>query len=234
MELLCQTRSHPNFSGSCATFAITIKKDWFDANRTRYQQHVQQPMLSFIETMSPWLAAHTPAFLADTRTNGGSLFRIYRDTRFSSDKSPFKTNVGCNFRHRIGKDAHAPGFYVHISPDEIFFGGGIWSPPTPVLNNIRDAIVAQPDRWRAIVGGKAFTLQLGGLAESDTLKTVPRGYAKDHPFAHDLQRKSIYAFASCTEEQVCAVDFPDKVMTAFATLAPLMKFTTDALGLRWK
>jgi uncharacterized protein (TIGR02453 family) len=209
-------------------------KDWFDANKSRYQQHAQRPMLSFIETMSPWLATHTPAFLADSRTNGGSLFRIYRDTRFSADKSPFKTNIGCNFRHRIGKDAHAPGFYLHISPGEIFFGGGIWSPQTSVLNRIRDAIVAQPDRWRDIVADKAFVQQLGGLADADMLKTVPRGYAKDHDFAHDLKRKSIFAFASCTEAQVCAVDFPDRVMTAFGTLAPMMQFTTDALGLSWE
>lgn len=208
-------------------------KEWFDANKSRFQQHVQKPMLAFIETMSPWFATRTPAFLADTRINGGSLFRIYRDTRFSADKSPFKTNIGCNFRHRAGKDAHAPGFYVHISPDEVFFGGGIWSPPTPVLNEIRDAIVRRPERWRDVVGDKAFVKQTGGLASSDMLKTVPRGYAKDHPFAQDLQRKSIFAFATCTEQQVCAADFPERVMTAFAAIAPLMKFTTDAVGVGW-
>lgn len=209
-------------------------KEWFAENKTRFRETVQLPMLNFIETMAPWLAAHTPAFLADTRLNGGSLFRIYRDTRFSADKSPYKTNVGCNFRHRIGKDAHAPGFYVHIAPDEIFFGGGIWSPPTPVLNEIRDAIVEDPKRWRKIKDAPDFNGILNGLGQSETLKNAPRGYPSEHPFAEDLKRKSLFAFSSCTEAQVCATDFPDRVMQAFGALSPLMKFTCDALHVGWE
>lgn len=209
-------------------------KEWFADNKTRFHNVVQLPMLDFIETMAPWLAAHTPAFQADKRLNGGSLFRIYRDTRFSKDKSPYKTNVGCNFRHKVGKDAHAPGFYVHIAPDEIFFGGGIWAPPTPVLNEIRDAIVEDPKRWQTIKDAPSFQKIIGGLGESDMLKNAPRGYDKDHPFVEDLKRKSLFAFTSCTEDQVCAPDFPDRVMEAFGALSPFMKFTVDALHVGWE
>lgn len=208
-------------------------KEWFGENKSRFKDVVQKPMLTLIETMSPWLQIHTPAFFADTRLNGGSLFRIYRDTRFSADKSPYKTNVGCNFRHKVGKDAHAPGFYVHLSPEENFFGGGIWSPPTTVLNEIRDTILDQPDRWTKIKTDAAFIKQTGGLGESEMLKTAPRGYPKDHPFLEDLQRKSLFAFGRCTEEQVCAPDFPDRLMDTFAAISPLMKFTTDALHVGW-
>lgn len=208
-------------------------RDWFNQNKGRFRDVVQRPMLNFIETMSPWLMANTPAFVADTRLNGGSLFRIYRDTRFSKDKSPYKTNIGCNFRHRVGKDAHAPGFYVHIAPDEVFFGGGIWSPPTPVLNRLRDEIVAKPERWRAVLDAPGFHQVTGGLAESQMLKRAPRGYPSDHPFVDDLRRKSIFAFSSCTEAQVCAPDFPDRVMETFGAISPLMKFTTQALGVGW-
>jgi uncharacterized protein (TIGR02453 family) len=208
-------------------------KEWFADNKTRFRDVVQVPMLGFIETMAPWLAVHTPAFVADKRLNGGSLFRIYRDTRFSANKAPYKTNVGCNFRHKIGKDAHAPGLYVHIAPDEVFFGGGIWSPPTPVLNEIRDAIVDDPKRWGQITQDPAFKKKVGGLGETDMLKNAPRGYDKDHPFVDDLKRKSLFAFSNCTEAQVCAPDFPDRVMDTFGAIAPLMKFTTDALHVGW-
>ncbi len=208
-------------------------RDWFTENRPRFREAVQQPMIGFIETIAPWLEQNTPAFVADTRLNGGSLFRIYRDTRFSADKTPYKTNVGCNFRHRAGKDAHAPGFYVHIAPDEIFFGGGIWSPPTPVLNRIRDAIVEEPTHWRTIQNAPAFTNLLGGLSGTQSLKNAPRGYPNDHPCIDDLKRKSLFAFASCTEAEVCADDFPDRVTEAFEALSPLMRFMVRALDLSW-
>ena len=205
-------------------------KAWFEANRERYRRCVQRPMIGFIEAVSPWLMANAPAFVADTRLQGGSLFRIHRDTRFTADKSPYKTNVGCNFRHRVGKDAHAPGFYVHIAPDEVFFGGGIWSPPTPALNAIRDAIVDRPERWGAIVGDPSFARLTGGLADSERLKTAPRGYPKDHPHMADLRRKSLFAFSTCPEEAVCDPDFPGRVTDTFAALVPMMDFMSDALG----
>ncbi|MGB0865156.1 MAG: DUF2461 domain-containing protein [Granulosicoccaceae bacterium] len=208
-------------------------KEWFAENKPRFRENVQLPMVSFIETIAPWLEQNTPAFIADTRLNGGSLFRIYRDTRFSNDKTPYKTNIGCHFRHRAGKDAHAPGFYVHISPEEIFFGGGIWSPPTPALNKIRDAIVENPEQWQAIKKARPFNKILGGLGEAQSLKKAPRGYAADHRYIDDLKLKSIYAFGNCTEAQVCQADFPGRVTDAFEALIPLMEFMTRALEVGW-
>jgi len=207
------------------------KTEWFAENKARYREVIQQPMLGFITSVAPWLEENAPDFIADTRLNGGSLFRIRRDTRFSADKSPFKTNVGCNFRHRLGRDAHAPGFYVHIAPDEIFFGGGIWAPPTPVLNRIRDAIVEKSGLWSEIIRAPSFVACVGGLADAPMLKTVPRGYDRQSPFAEDLKRKSLYAFGTCTEAEVCASDFPQRVTRTFAALVPLMEFLVDALAL---
>ena len=208
-------------------------REWFTENKPRFAETVQRPMVGFIEAMQPWLSLNTPAFVADTRLNGGSLFRIYRDVRFGADKRPYKTNIGCNFRHRAGKDAHAPGFYVHISPDEIFFGGGIWSPPTPVLNKIRDAIIEDPQRWRAIVQAPAFIELFNGLGEAQSLKNAPRGYPSDHLCIEDLKLKSLFAFTSCTPAEVCAADFPERVTKAFQALTPLMEFMTKALDLGW-
>lgn len=203
---------------------------WFAENKARYREVIQRPMLAFITGMGPWLQEHAPDFVADTRINGGSLFRINRDTRFSTDKSPYKTNVGCNFRHRLGRDAHAPGFYVHLAPDEIFFGGGIWAPPTPVLNRIRGAIAEKPERWGEIIRAPSFATRVGGLADAPMLKNVPRGYDRQSPVADDLRRKSLYAFSTCMEAEVCASDFSQRVTGTFAALVPFMSFMVDALA----
>ncbi|MEM6988638.1 MAG: DUF2461 domain-containing protein [Pseudomonadota bacterium] len=207
-------------------------KPWFEENKPRFKSNVQAPMVGFIEAMAPWFESSAPAFMADTRLNGGSLFRIYRDTRFAKDKTPYKTNVGCHFRHRVGKDAHAPGYYVHIAPDEIFFGGGIWMPPTSVLNQIRDAIVDSPKRWAAIEKSARFKKRFGEL-RGDQLKRPPRGYDADHPLIEDIKRKSFFAFSSCTPKQVCAKDFPKRIATTFDDLEPLMHFLVDALDVGW-
>ena len=208
-------------------------KEWFADNKTRFRENLQLPMVAFIEAMAPWLEFNAPAFVADTRLNGGSLFRIYRDTRFGSDKTPYKTNIGCHFRHRAGKDAHAPGFYVHLSPDEIFFGGGIWSPPTPVLNKIRDKIIEEPEAWQAIQQDTNFKKQLGKIESHQSLKNAPRGYPADHPCLEDLKRKSLFAFASCTQKQVCSTSFPERVSNSFDAISPLMRFMVDALEVGW-
>ena len=212
---------------------VNNNREWFLAHRREYVEHVQLPMIGFIEEMTGWLARNSPAFVADTRLNGGSLFRIYRDTRFSRDKSPFKTNVGCNFRHRAGKDAHAPGFYVHLSPGEIFIGGGIWMPPPVALNKIRDAIANDPDRWRRIVSEPRFASRTGGLGAAERLRKPPAGHAADHPFIEDIKLKSFYSFSSTTEEQVCSPAFPSEVQATFKAILPLMNFLTAALGQDW-
>ncbi len=113
--------------------AANNNREWFKDNKERYYDVVVDPVCDFIEAMEPRLHVISRHFVADSRPHGGSMFRIYRDTRFSKDKRPYKENVGCQFRHEAGKDAHAPGFYVHLGRDEIFYGGGLWLPSNPVL-----------------------------------------------------------------------------------------------------
>jgi uncharacterized protein (TIGR02453 family) len=146
-----------------------------------------RPALDFIEAFAPRLEKISPHFRADPRPSGGSLFRIYRDTRFSKDKSPYKTNLGIHFRHDRAKDAHAPGYYLHIGPGEVFAGGGVGHPDTDAAKRIREAIVADPERWKRATRRGAFAkrLELGG----DSLKRVPPWADADHPLAEDLKRK---------------------------------------------
>ena len=180
--------------------------------------------------MKEKLAGVSPSYIADPRMNGGSIFRIYRDTRFSKDKRPLKENIGFQFRHVAGKDAHAPGFYVHIQPGENFAGGGVWLPPTPVLNRIRDAIAGRPDEWEKI---KQFIAESGSVSsiEGEKLKRPPKGYPADHPLIEDLKRKTIFAGCSFEDAEVTAPDFVERVGEVFIDLAPLMRFINDALDL---
>lgn len=206
-------------------------REWFAANKARYEAHVLEPALAFVEDFGYRLQSISPHLRADPRRTGGSLFRIYRDTRFSKDKAPFKANTGMHFRHESAKDAHAPGFYLHLEPGQVFAGGGIWHPATPVANRIREAIVAQPDRWRQATGAPPFAgmLALGG--HDSALKRVPSGFDKDHPLADDLRRRDFFGWATLSEEDAVAPEFLDRYTAMCEAAGPLMRFLCDALGL---
>jgi uncharacterized protein (TIGR02453 family) len=208
-------------------------RDWFTANKSRYEADVLEPALAFVEDFGYRLQGISPQLRADPRRTGGSLFRIYRDIRFSKDKSPFKTHVGIHFRHVRAKDAHAPGFYLHLEPGRVFAGGGIWRPDTPTANRIRDAIVARPDRWREATRTPPFAgvMELGG--SDSALKRVPSGFDKEHEFADDLRRKGFFGWATLSEESALAPDFLDRYTGVCEAGAPLMRFLCDALGLEF-
>ena len=120
-------------------------RDWFARNKQRYEEVVRDPALTFISSFGPHLRKLGPHFVADPRPTRGSLFRIYRDTRFSPDKRPFKTHVGIHFSHASGKDAHAPVFYLHLEPDNCFAAAGVWHPDSSALARIRMPIAAEPE-----------------------------------------------------------------------------------------
>lgn len=122
-------------------------RDWFNANKDRYLAEVRDPMLAFIGSVAPRLALISRHLVADPRPSGGSLMRIYRDTRFSRDKTPYKTNVGIHFGLDSPGDFEAPGYYLHLAPGEVFMGAGIWRPSADALRAIRGAIVKDPRGW---------------------------------------------------------------------------------------
>ena len=206
-------------------------REWFAANKGRYLADVRDPMLDFIEAFAAPLAEISPHFVADPRANGGSLFRIYRDTRFSRDKTPYKTNVGAHFRHAAGKDAHAPGFYLHLEPDMCFAGCGIWRPDTPTVTRIREAIDERQENWTRITTARTFirTFELAG----ESLKRPPRGYDADHPLVEDLKRKDFIATTSFPESQVLEDDFLEWFAGTARTGAPLVEFLSNAVGVEY-
>ena len=140
------------------------ERDWFGEHKDRYLNSVQEPAMEFIIDFKPKLEKISPHFTAEAKTVGGSLFRIQRDTRFAKDKTPYKQNTGMQFRHESGKDAHAPGFYLHLQPGECWAGVGLWRPETKVAYQIREHIAEHPDEWKKATQGKRFTdvWELGG------------------------------------------------------------------------
>lgn len=232
---MAQATKRASFGPELFSFLADLRannnREWFAANKRRYDQQLLEPALDFIEAFAPQLETISPHFRADARPSGGSLFRIYRDTRFSKDKTPYKTNLGIHFRHERAKDAHAPGYYLHIGPDEVFAGAGIWHPGTAAATGIREAIVADPDRWRRATRSGAFAkqLELGG----DTLRRVPSWADAEHPFADDLRRKDFFGSARLSESDVVAPGFIDEYTRICRAAAPLMQFLCNALKVKY-
>ncbi len=199
-------------------------REWFTENKPRYLDHVEQPMLRFIGDFGERLKKIAPAFVALPTKTGGSLFRIHRDTRFSKDKSPYKTAVAAIFPHRDHpRNFGLPGFYIHLGPDERLGGGGIHGPQPPVLAQIRDRIVAKPTAWAAV--RKRTELEGGGL------KRAPAGYDPEHRFIEDIKRKDFYAMTRFTEAQVCAPGFMDTFAEACRDASALIEFLAAAAGI---
>ena len=204
---------------------------WFQDNKERYENDVKDPLLTFIAAFAERTPEISTSIMAIPRTTGGSLFRIYRDMRFSKDKTPYKTGAGIHFRHKRGKDVHAPGYYLHLEPGEVFAGCGIWKPNTETVTKIRTKIATHPDQWLNIIQEKKFkkTFTMGG----DSLKRPPQGFDPDHPLIEDLKRKDYLASIVLNEKIVGEPDFLDYYVELCKTAAPFMEFLTRAVGLDW-
>lgn len=205
--------------------AVHNDKAWFQSNRERFEAEVREPMQAFILAFAEPLRTLSPHFLADPRPSGGSMFRIFRDTRFAKDKSPYKTNVGAQFRHlECSKDVHAPGFYLHLEPGGCFASAGLWHPDPDSLRQVRERMVSHEREWKAL---RAKGLEVTG----ETLKRVPQGFDPTHPLAEDLKLKDFYTHTPLTERQVCAPDFLQRFTGICQRNAPLVRFLCSALEL---
>ncbi len=202
-------------------------REWFAENKPRYEQDVLQAAMDFVTQMQPRLAKHSRYLLAEPKRVGGSIMRIYRDTRFAKDKTPYKTNVGIHFRHSIGGDVHAPGLYVHLEPEACFIAAGIWLPPSEPLAAIRQAIMDDAVGWNRVRNNKKFVSQY--KFDGESLKTAPRGIDPNHPAIEDLRRKSFAGITPLNEKEFIQADICDKIMVTFENAKPLMKFLCDAL-----
>ena len=211
-----------------AELGANNEREWFVAHKDRYEAHVLAPALAFIRAMRPRLAAISKEFLAVDKKVGGSLMRIHRDTRFAADKTPYKTNIGIQFRHSGGKDVHAPGFYVHIEPGEAFLGCGLWRPDKDPLQSIRQAIADTPEAWSKVIGDKTFRgyFELAG----ESLQRPPKGFDPEHPMIEHIKRKDHIATCSLQASVLHDAALVEHVAERFAAVAPYVRFLCDAVG----
>lgn len=184
--------------------------------------------LRFIQSMQDPLVAIAPHFVAVPTRVGGSLMRVYRDTRFSKDKTPYKTNIGIQFRHEQAQDVHAPGYYVHIAPDQVFVGVGMWRPDAEPLRQIRERIAARPAEWKRVTTDRSFQrhFTLGG----ESLKRPPRGFDKEQVCIDDIKRKSFIAVRQLPVDACLRPQFQRTVESSFETGGPFMQFLCKAVG----
>lgn len=207
-------------------------KPWFEAHRVEYESEVRAPMRDLIEEMNARFATFAPEMSGDPKR---SMFRINRDVRFSKDKSPYKTHAACWFHHRrassrVGAEANAgsAGFYFHLQPGQSFVGGGLWMPPRPQLNKLRDAIAEDPAGVDRVARG--LKRRFGGLDDEAVLKRMPRGFPEDHPAATWLRYQSFTSGRALTDAQVTDKRLPALLEREFAALLPLVRWLNAALG----
>jgi uncharacterized protein (TIGR02453 family) len=222
--------AQPYFSPRLLQFLAQLRRNnrraWFLKHKAEYEEFARQPSLRFITDLRLRLREISPWLVANPKPVGGSLFRIYRDVRFSKDKSPYKTHIGMYFRHASASETvHAPGVYLHLEPGGCFVAGGVWQPDPRSLARIRDAVAWKPDEWRQAKRG----LELGG----DTLSRAPRGYPADHPLVEDLKRKDFVASVDLSDAQVCSPHFMMHFLRGAAKMAPLLRFLSEAEKLRF-
>ena len=206
-------------------------RDWFHAHKADYERHVREPFLQLITDLQTPLAKISPHYRADPRKNGGSLYRIYRDTRYSNNKLPYKPWQGSRFFHERRREIPAPSFYLHIQPGDCFAGGGMWHPEPDALKHIRGFLADNPATWKSATRSKAFRdhLQLGG----ESLVRPPRGYDPAHELIDDLKRKGFVASAGFSEELACSTELLPWTVTTFKRVAPLVDYLCAAQELEF-
>jgi len=212
------------------------RKAWFEAHRADYEELVKAPMRELIEEMDVRFPRFAPELVGDPRR---SMFRIYRDVRFSKDKSPYKTHAACWFYHRDGSHAvgseatgGGAGFYFQIAPGKSFMGGGMWMPPRNALTRLRESIAENPDRFEKVVTERRVVRRFGGLSDEAVLRRVPRGYAADHPAARWLRFQSFIIGRWLSDGQAISARLPAQLEADFRLIVPLVRWINGVLGLR--
>ena len=231
------SREFSGFRPAALTFLRALRRhndrEWFERNRTTYEEEVRAPLAALVEEVDVRLATVAPEIVGDPKR---SLFRIHRDVRFSSDKSPYKTNAACWFHHRgasarVGGEANegSAGFYFHLQPGgKSLVGGGLWMPPRPQLDKLRDAMSEDPASFGRMARG--LTKRFGGLDDGAVLKRMPRGFPEDHPAAKWLRYQSFTSGRALKDSQVTDPRLSALLAQEFRQLLPLVRWLNGALG----
>jgi len=211
--------------------AVHNERDWFHANKARYLEHVREPFLALIRDVDVGIKAISPHYRGIAKANGGSLFRINRDVRFSNNKMPYKTWAGARFTHGEGGRGGAPSFYLHIQPGQVFMGAGIWHPEPALLNTLRHFIANNPSAWSRLKDDDRFRrhFRFGG----SSLKRHPRGFEADHPLIEDLKRKDFVVANRMSEKQALSPRLLEVFLRRCEISAPFVDYLCAALDLEF-
>jgi uncharacterized protein (TIGR02453 family) len=217
------------FSSKTISFLRSLKRhndrEWFRARKDEYERLVREPMVEVIERLAEDFRTVAPELIASPKQ---SLFRIYRDTRFSDDKRPLKTHVAAVFRTRQLPKPQGAGLYFEIAPGWVWIGGGMWRPEQPELVKRREHIAETWPEIRDITRARPFRSRFEELS-GETLTRVPRGYPADHPAVEFLKHKQFYGGAEFPASLAYSTRFYPTLLAAFAALMPLVRFLNEPL-----
>ncbi|MFL6585816.1 MAG: DUF2461 domain-containing protein [Luteimonas sp.] len=208
------------------------EKPWFEEHRKDYEAHVRQPFLRLIGDLQPDVTAVSPHFRADTRTVGGSLFRIHRDARFSNDKSPYKTWQGARLFHERRRETAAPSFYVHLQPGGSFVGAGLWHPESDTQRKVRQFIVDNPESWKAAAHAKKLRKTFE-FETSEMLVRPPRGFDPQFEFIDDLKHRNWVFWRALDDDAMTGPKLRQTIAADLVTLAPFVDYLCASLDLEF-
>jgi uncharacterized protein (TIGR02453 family) len=218
-----------------ADLAQNNDRGWFQPRKDDYERLLKRPMEDFVAALADNFAALRVPLQADPKT---SIFRIYRDTRFAKDKSPYKTNIGASFPWIEGAGGDIPtshvehrnGAYFHLQPGESFAGGGMWHASKPVLDAFRETLLDDEAQVRAALEDPAFLAEFGPVNSHETLKRVPPGFPPDHPMADMARYKDITFGRRLSDDEVYSPELPAILARAYATATPVFRFLSRLDG----
>jgi uncharacterized protein (TIGR02453 family) len=233
-EMAAESTTFTGFEPDAIQFLVDLalnnERDWFQPRKAEYERLLKEPMESLVVALNDRFHARAIPLEADPRK---AVFRIYRDTRFSKDKSPYKTNVGASIpwvEGTSGDGGHGLGVYLHFQPGEMFVGGGMYMMERPRLEAFRRAVVEEPDRVLAAIEDPAFVKTFGGVHGHESLKRVPPGFPPDHPQAELLKAKDVTFGRRLDDDEFLSPNLPDTLADDFATALPVFRFLAGLPG----
>jgi len=201
-------------------------REWFEKNKDQYEM-VKEEQAKLVDNILKRITSIEPEF--DRLKPSDCMFRIYRDIRFSTDKTPYKTHIGLYFE-RDGKKSSRPGYYVHIEPDnKSMVAGGLWMPDASALKKVRQEIDYNGDKLMDILNQSDFKKSYGGLSKESMLKKMPKGYLTDHPYIDLLKLKSYTASHGISDNLLMEENFADYVVDTLTKLKPVNDFLKEAI-----
>jgi uncharacterized protein (TIGR02453 family) len=219
----------PRFTKETLSFLQRLKRnnrrDWFNARKDQYEAHVKAPMLAVLEQLAVDMRAIAPEMLVGPK----SMYRIYRDVRFSDNKQPYKTNIAASFWPRGLAKGEGAGMYFHIALDGVWIGGGMYRPESPQLHKVRERIAGNVQRFRSIVEAPSFKKALDGGLDGEQLTRVPRGFLKDHEAEAYLRYKQFLAGREFPVSFATSPKFYPGLLDVYRRIAPLVRFLNESL-----